>query len=99
VPNKSEPIIIPKTHNALKLLIRIRDESHRTAITYHRSLRNKITSILEDIDGVGEVKRKNLIKHFKSIDKIKAASIEELCAVPTITQKDAVNIKKFFNAE
>ncbi len=99
VPNKSEPIIIPRNHNALKLLIRIRDEAHRTAITYHRSLRNKVTSILEDIEGIGEVKRKNLIKHFKSLDNIKSASIAELCTVPSISQKDAENIKKFFESE
>ncbi len=99
VPNKSAPIIIPRTHNALKLLQRIRDESHRTAITYHRSLRNKVTSILEDIEGIGEVKRKNLIRHFKSLDAMKNATVEELQNVSSITQKDAEAIKKFFDAE
>ena len=99
VPNRSEPIIIPRTHNALKLLQRIRDESHRFAIMYHRSLRNKITSILEEIEGIGPVKRKNLIKTFKSIDNIKSASLEELEKVSGITKNDAINIKKYFDAE
>lgn len=94
--NQQEPLILPRTHNALKLLQRIRDESHRFAITYHRSLRNKVTSILQEIEGIGPVKRKNLIKTFKSIDKIKDASIEELVAVDGITQKDALAIKKYF---
>ncbi len=99
VPNRPEPIIIPRTHNSLKLLQRIRDESHRFAIMYHRSLRNKITSILQEIEGIGPVKRKNLIKTFKSIDNIKNASIDELKAVNGITEKDAVNIKKYFDVE
>ena len=93
---KKEPLIIPRTHNALKLLQRIRDESHRFAITFHRSLRNKVTSILEEIEGIGPTKRKNLIKHFKSIDKIKVASIAELTSVSGITKKDAVAIQDFF---
>ncbi len=93
---KSEPLIIPRTHNALKLLQRIRDESHRFAITFHRSLRNKITSILEEIAGIGPTKRKNLIKHFRSIDKIKSATFSELLEVKGITQKDAESIIEFF---
>lgn len=96
VPNSSTPIIIPRTHNSLKLLQRIRDESHRFAITFHRSLRNKISSILEEIEGIGPTKRKNLFKHFKSIENIKNATISELQAVPSITEKDAIAIKKYF---
>ena len=98
VPNSANPIILSRTHNSLKLLQRIRDESHRFAITFHRSLRNKITSILEEIEGIGPVKRKNLIKHFKSIDNIKNASLEELQSVKGINEKDAISIKKYFEA-
>lgn len=98
LPEKSEPMILPRTHNVLKLLQRIRDESHRFAITYHRSLRNKVTSILQEIEGIGPVKRKNLIKTFKSIENIKNASLEELAKVDGITQKDALSIKKYFDA-
>ncbi len=99
IPNQSQPIIIPRTHNALKLLQRIRDESHRFAITYHRKLRNKITSILEEIEGIGPKKRRNLIKAFKSVDAIKNASINDLVKVDGISQKDALSIKKYFNVE
>ncbi|MBO5103065.1 MAG: excinuclease ABC subunit UvrC [Clostridia bacterium] len=98
VPNKSEPIIIPRTHNALKLLQRIRDESHRFAITFHRSLRNKVTSILEEVEGIGSVKRKNLIKHFKSLENMKNATIQELSSVQGITQKDALALYKFLQS-
>lgn len=92
---ESNPLLLPRTHNALKLMQRIRDESHRFAITFHRSLRNKVTSILEEIEGIGPTKRRNLIKHFKSIDNIKSATLEELCAVRGISQKDAQNIHEF----
>ena len=97
VPNRGEPLIIPRTHNALKLLQRVRDESHRFAITFHRSLRNKVSSILEEIDGIGEKKRKALYRHYKSIEVIKNASIEELERVPGITKQNAINIYKYFN--
>jgi len=92
---QSQPLLLPRTHNSLKLMQRIRDESHRFAITFHRSLRNKVTSILEEIDGIGPTKRRNLIKHFKSIDNIKSATEEELCAVKGISKKDAQKIHEF----
>ncbi len=94
--NQSAPLILPRTHNSLKLMQRIRDESHRFAITFHRSLRNKVTSILEEIEGIGPTKRRNLIRHFKSIDNIKSATAEELVKVQGISQKDAINIIEFF---
>lgn len=96
VPNSSQPLILPRTHNSLKLMQRIRDESHRFAITFHRSLRNKVTSILEEIEGIGPKKRRNLIKHFHSIENIKSAGIDALLEVDGITQKDAHAIIQFF---
>lgn len=97
VPNASEPIIIPRSHNALKLLQRVRDESHRFAITFHRSLRNKVSSILDEIPGIGEKKRKALYRYYKSIEAIKSATIEELGKVPSITKQNAIDIYKYFN--
>jgi len=97
VPNASEPIIIPRSHNALKLLQRVRDESHRFAITFHRSLRNKVSSILDEIPGIGEKKRKALYRYYKSIEAIKSATIEELEKVPSITKQNAIDIYKYFN--
>ena len=97
VVNKSQPIIIPKTYTSLKLLQRIRDESHRFAITFHKSLRNKVSSVLDEIAGVGKVKQKILYKNFKSIDAISSASIQELEKIKGITKKDAQAIFKYFN--
>jgi len=79
LPNNSEPIVLPHTFKSLQMLQRIRDEAHRFAITFHRSLRGKgmLKSILDDIDGIG-IKRKNeLIKHFKSLDELLSASEED----------------------
>ena len=95
VPNQSQPIMLPRTHNSLKLLQRIRDESHRFAITFHRSLRNKVTSVLEEVPGIGPKKRKNLIKSFKSLENMKKATIEELQEVDGISQKDAYALYNF----
>ena len=97
LPNQSEPIVLPRSHNSLKMLQRIRDESHRFAIMYHRSLRNKTQSILHQIEGIGPTKTKLLIKYFKGIDKIKTATKDELRKVKSLTNKDIDNIYKFFN--
>ena len=97
LPNNPVPIVLPHTHNSLKMLQRIRDESHRFAITFHRSLRNKTESIMVQIPGIGKIKRNKLLKHFKSIDAIKNANIESLMSVEKITKKDADNIFKFFH--
>jgi len=96
--NESLPIILARNDYSLQLLQRVRDESHRFAITFHRSLRNKsgLKSELREIEGIGEQKTKNLFKHFKTIQNIKLASIEELQSVKGITQKDALNIINYF---
>jgi len=76
------------------LVTRMQDEAHRFAITYHRSLRGKrnLTSILDDIPGVGEKRKKNLLKHFGSFTKISAASVEELAAVEGVNRSVAQEI-------
>lgn len=89
-----EPIILPRSSKALYLLQRIRDEAHRFAITYHRSLRGKrnLASILNDIPGVGEKRRQNLLKHFGSFKKVQNATVEELLEVPGLNRKVAEDI-------
>ena len=84
------------SENLLNFITRFQDEVHNTAIEYHRKLREKemTKSALDEIDGVGEVKRKNLLKHFGSIEKIKSASIEELTEVKGIDKKLAKLIKE-----
>ena len=87
------------THSeGFKLLTRIQDEVHRFAIDYHRRLRAKaqIRSVLDDIEGIGDVRRKNLMKHFGSIEKIRSAEIEELCEAEGMNRKAAEAVYNFF---
>lgn len=83
LPYQTDPVRLPRQSEALYLLQRIRDESHRFAITYHRLLRNKrmVTSVLDDIPGLGEVRRKRLVKELGGVNAVKAASLEDLHAL------------------
>ena len=78
VPGEPDPVILPRSSEGLYLLQRIRDEAHRFAITHHRSRRSRtmVESLLDDVPGLGEVRRKTLIKHFGSLKKLRAATIE-----------------------
>lgn len=90
------------THSeGFKLITRIQDETHRFAIEYHRSLRGKaqVHSILDDIKGIGATRRRALMKHYQSLDAIKAASIEELAKVPSMNQLSAEQVYQFFHQE
>ena len=91
-------ICVKKTSNLFRLIAKIQDEAHRFAINYHRSLRKRSTlqSILEEIPGVGGIRRRALMAHFKTIDKIKNATIEELLEVKEINEKVAKNVVQFF---
>ena len=86
-----EPIRIPRGAEALYLLQQIRDEAHRFAITYHRLKRGKrmTRSALDGIPGLGAVRRKQLLKHFGSVKQVRAASLEDLYAVPSLPKKVA----------
>lgn len=99
IQGKNDPIILPKGSEALYLVQRIRDEAHRFALTFHRSLRTKkaIRSVLEDIPGIGKVRRKALLDSFGSIDKIKRASVEELAVVSGMNKKAAEAVYNHFN--
>lgn len=90
------------THSeGFKLITRIQDEAHRFAIEYHRSLRSKaqVKSVLDEIPGVGPARRKALMRHFRSINEIKEASVECLCEVPEIPEHIGKQIYDFFRAE
>ena len=95
-PEQSEPQNISKTSPGLSLLRKIRDESHRFAITYHRKLRKQrnLHSVLDDVKGVGPNKRNALLSEFKSINDIKDAPINKLTVIPGISTKLAESIKK-----
>ena len=91
-------INMPYTSEGFKLITRIQDEVHRFAIEYHRRLRQQkqLHSVLDDINGIGEVRRKALMKHFGSVEKIREAEIEELAKVDGMNIKAAENIYEFF---
>ncbi len=95
-----DPIILRKNSPVLFLLQQIRDEAHRTAITYHRKLRTKktIKSALEDIPGIGPKKRSLLLKHFGSIKKLREAAPEEIAQIPRLTTRDIEAIQKFLKS-
>jgi excinuclease ABC subunit C len=82
----SDPIIMPRNSEGLYMLQRVRDEAHRFAISYHRSKRSKrmTASVLDEVPGLGEQRRKALVTHFGSVARLKVASVEELVAVPGI---------------
>jgi excinuclease ABC subunit C len=98
LPGADEPIILEPTSATTHLLARVRDESHRFAITYHRKLREKraVHSELDDIPGIGETRKKALLRHFGSVEKIKQATVEELASVPYMTKLAAMEIIKYF---
>ena len=97
LPGQSEAVVLPRDAEGLFLLQRIRDEAHRFAVTYHRTLRDKktITSELEAVPGIGPKRRRLLLKRFGSLDAIRAASVEELAAVPGMTRQAAEQIKEY----
>ena len=98
-PNQSVPVIISKASPALHLLQRIRDEAHRFAITYHRSLRQKGTllSELDGIEGIGPARRRALLAAFPTISAIKNAAVEELSSVEGMNIKSAEAIYKYYH--
>jgi excinuclease ABC subunit C len=89
---------LPHTSEGFKLVARIQDEVHRFAVEYHRKLRSEaqIHSILDDIDGIGPTRRKELLKHFKAIENIRLASIEELEQAESMNKKSAEAVYNFF---
>ena len=95
---KKESVIIDRRDYALKMLQRLRDEAHRFAITYFRTLHDKrnLTSRFCEIEGVGKEKRKALLNEFKTVENVAQASEESLAKVPGIGVKLAKNIKKYF---
>ena len=99
--NKSQEIVLDRTTNLYRFVASIQEEVHNYAITYHRSLRKKslTKSVLDDIPGIGETRKKNLLSHFKSIDSIKAATFEELLEVESINKTAAENIYNYFKSE
>lgn len=95
LPGEEDPVILARSSEGLYLLQRIRDEAHRFAITHHRGRRSKsmVESVLDDVPGLGEVRRKTLLKHFGSLKKLREADVDELAQVPGIGPRTAASIK------
>ncbi len=96
LPDRDEPIKLPPTSPALRLIVHIRDEAHRFAISYHRRLRSKssVASILDSIPGIGPRRRRALLRQFGSLEGIKKASVDELASVPGMNRKVAETLKE-----
>lgn len=94
-PHRSEPLILPRHSQGLYLVQRIRDEAHRFGITAHRKKRSKLglASQLDSIPGIGPTRRKALLKHFGSVDKIREASVEEIATVKGMNESAAQSVK------
>jgi excinuclease ABC subunit C len=90
-PDEAFPVILPRTSEGLYLLQRVRDEAHRFAITFHRQRRSKrmTMSALDGVAGLGEIRRKALLRRFGSVKRISAASVEEIGEVPGIGRRTA----------
>ena len=101
LPDSPEPVSLPASSPTLHLLQRIRDEAHRFAITYHRSMRSKtaLYSVLQTIDGVGEKRRRALFDRFLTMDAIKAASVDELAKAPGMNRPAAQKVYDHFHPE
>ncbi|MGK7371568.1 MAG: helix-hairpin-helix domain-containing protein, partial [Candidatus Halalkalibacterium sp. M3_1C_030] len=99
IPGRQDPVMIPKTSSALKLLQRVRDEAHRFAINFHRDTRSKRTlkTELTEINGVGEKTAKKLLNHFGSVKKVKEADKGEIQA--EIGEKVGEAVYEYFRSE
>ena len=99
LPNRRNPVLLPPSSRALLLLQRVRDEAHRFAIEFQRGLRRKrgLTSVLEEVPGIGAVKRRALLRALGSLRAVRAASARELASVRGISPRDATALRKFFD--
>lgn len=96
---QNREIEIDRSSEAFRLVTRIQDEAHRFAIEYHKRLRGKgqVHSILDDIEGIGDTRRKALMRKFSGLDEIRAATVEELEAIPSMNEKAAQSVYNFFH--
>ncbi|GGO81459.1 excinuclease ABC subunit UvrC [Wenjunlia tyrosinilytica] len=91
LPGQEDPVVLPRTSEGLYLLQRVRDEAHRFAISYQRSKRSRsmTAGALDSVPGLGETRRQALLKHFGSLKRLRAATIEQICEVPGIGRRTA----------
>jgi excinuclease ABC subunit C len=94
LPHEDDPVVLPRTSEGLYLLQRVRDEAHRFAITYQRSKRKKAlkASPLDAVPGLGDTRKQALVKHFGSVKRLRAATVEQICEVPGVGRKTAETV-------
>jgi len=94
LPGQDDPVILPRTSEGLYLLQRVRDEAHRFAITYHRQKRSRsmVASLLDDVPGLGDARRKQLLRHFGSVKKMRGATVQEIADLPGFGRTTAERI-------
>ncbi|EYT80491.1 excinuclease ABC subunit C [Streptomyces sp. Tu 6176] len=94
LPGEDDPVVLPRTSEGLYLLQRVRDEAHRFAITYQRTRRAKRfrAGPLDEVPGLGETRKRALLKHFGSVKRLRSATIDQICEVPGIGRKTAETI-------
>jgi excinuclease ABC subunit C len=99
LPNRKDPVVLRQNSAELFLLARLRDEAHRFAITFHRKLRRErnFQSVLEEISGIGEGRKKALLRHFGSLKRVKEATLEEVAQVEGFGPKQAAAVRAFFH--
>ncbi len=101
LPNRKNPVVLPRNSTALFLLQRVRDEAHRFAITFHRELRTRerLRSSLDEIRGIGEERRRRLLRHFGSLKRLREATAEEIAAIPGIGPELASGIAEWLQSQ
>jgi len=101
LPGREDTILLPRTSPALHLIQRLRDEAHRSAITHHRKLRGKksVSSQLDDIAGVGPKRKKALLTHFKTMEELKNATIDQLADVKGVDKRTAEAVFRHFHPD
>jgi excinuclease ABC subunit C len=98
---RPEPVVLPEHDPALLLIQRIRDEAHRFAVTYHRNVRGRraLTSIFDEMPGIGPARKAALLKRFGSVRALRDASVEDIAAVPLMSQSLAESVKSVLAGE
>jgi excinuclease ABC subunit C len=101
LPGRKNPVVFPPRAASFYLLQRLRDEAHRFVNTYHQKLRKRssLVSPLRDVPGIGPRRAQILLRHFGSLTRVREASLEDLCAVPKMTEAAAQAVYRFFHSE
>ena len=101
LPRRSDPIVLPRTSQGLYLVQRLRDEAHRFAITYHRTVRGKraLASVFDEVAGIGPARKKALLKRFGSVRRIREASVDEVAETPGVPRELAERLKRHLARE